>query len=223
VEIQETIWTRDGVKEALVAPSAKLTRFESLIKRTMDIMGSAMLLILLSPIMLASWLVLMVTTNGKPIFRQTRLGKCGLPFVMYKFRSMVPNAEDLKSQVENDHDGPIFKNYRDPRITRLGHIMRRTSVDELPQLFHVLTGHMSLVGPRPMVVSEFATFEPWQLERLAVKPGLTCLWQVSGRSQIGFEEWMQMDIWYVENQSLMTDLKLLLRTPLTVLGRRGAY
>ena len=119
--------------------------------------------------------------------------------------------------------GPVFKNRRDPRITRLGRILRKTSLDETPQLFHVLFGQMSLVGPRPLDVREVARFAPWQLRRLAVKPGLTCLWQVSGRSDVGFEEWSRMDLWYVRNQSLKTDLELLWRTPLCVLGCKGAY
>ena len=131
------------------------------------------------------------------------------------------DADRIKHTVANDSAGPVFNNRRDPRITRLGRILRKTSLDETPQLFHVLLGRMSLVGPRPLDVREVANFAPWQLRRLAVKPGLTCLWQVSGRSDIGFEEWSRMDLWYVRNQSLKTDLELLWRTPLSVLGCKG--
>jgi lipopolysaccharide/colanic/teichoic acid biosynthesis glycosyltransferase len=223
VSPHKTIWASDSPDEALVAPAGKLNRFATLAKRVADIVGAAILLLLLSPFMVVTWLVLMVTTKGRPLFRQTRLGECGRPFVMYKFQSMVPNAEDLKGQVANEQDGPIFKNACDPRITPVGRVLRCTSIDEIPQLFNVLTGHMSLVGPRPPLACEVVEYEPWQLARLSVKPGLTCLWQVSGRSEVGFNEWMEMDLWYVENQSLMTDLKLLLRTPWSVLSRRGAF
>ena len=142
---------------------------------------------------------------------------------MWKFRSMVVGADARLHLVPNEAQGPIFKNRRDPRITRIGAILRKTSVDELPQLFNVLLGHMSLVGPRPPVAREVAEYEPWQLRRLAVKPGLTCLWQVSGRSEVGFEDWVRMDLWYVDNQSLLTDIELLLATPRSVLSCRGAF
>lgn len=143
--------------------------------------------------------------------------------MMYKFRSMLPNAEERQHEVQNEKDGPIFKNRRDPRITRVGRFLRATSIDELPQLFNVLLGHMSLVGPRPPLAKEVVQYEPWQRRRLAIKPGLTCLWQVSGRSEIGFEEWIRMDLWYIKHQSLLIDLALLLKTPWCVLTGRGAY
>ena len=128
-----------------------------------------------------------------------------------------------QAPVANEAAGPIFKNRRDPRITRLGRWLRKTSLDETPQLLNVLLGQMSLVGPRPLILSEVAKFQPWQRHRLAVMPGLTCLWQVSGRSEIGFDDWVRMDLWYVRNQGLWTDFKLLLSTPLSVLSGRGAY
>ena len=193
------------------------------VKRAIDAIGALTLLVLLSPVMLVSYLVLMVTTRGKPFFAQERLGKKGKPFRMIKFRTMVPNAEDVREQVANEKDGPIFKNRRDPRITRLGRILRSTSIDETPQLFNVLVGSMSLVGPRPPLESEVAKYEPWHAVRLMVKPGLTCLWQVSGRSDLPFAQWMRMDAWYVRNRSLLVDLWLLARTPLSVLSRKGAY
>jgi lipopolysaccharide/colanic/teichoic acid biosynthesis glycosyltransferase len=133
------------------------------------------------------------------------------------------DADRLQHAVANEKDGPIFKNRRDPRITRIGRLLRSTSIDEMPQLFNVLSGSMSLVGPRPPVAEEVAQYKPWQRRRLAVKPGLTCLWQISGRSEIQFEHWVRMDLWYLENQSFSTDLKLLVRTPASVISRRGAY
>jgi lipopolysaccharide/colanic/teichoic acid biosynthesis glycosyltransferase len=120
-------------------------------------------------------------------------------------------------------DGPVFKNRQDPRVTRIGRVLRTLSIDELPQLFNVLAGHMSLVGPRPPLLKEVEQYEPWQRRRLAVKPGLTCVWQVSGRNEVGFDDWVRMDLWYIDNQHLLTDLKLLARTPSIVLSRRGAY
>jgi lipopolysaccharide/colanic/teichoic acid biosynthesis glycosyltransferase len=193
-------------------------------KRLFDIAGALSLLVVLGPIMLAVWGVLMVTTRGKPIFVQRRVGLGGRLFPMYKFRTMVVNADALQAKVANEHStGPIFKNRRDPRITGLGRILRSLSIDEMPQLFNVLAGHMALVGPRPPVIKEVMQYEAWQRRRLAVKPGLTCLWQVSGRSEIGFEDWVRMDIWYVEQQSLWTDVKLLAATPASVLSRRGAF
>lgn len=192
-------------------------------KRALDIVVAGTSLVLLSPLLILTLLALSVTTRGRPIFCQERVGQCGRRFRMYKFRTMVLDAARLQHLVDNQQDGPIFKNRRDPRITRVGAFLRSTSIDELPQLVNVLLGQMSLVGPRPPVPNEVAQYEPWQRRRLSVKPGLTCLWQVSGRSQIGFEEWMQLDVWYVEHQSFRTDLALLLRTPWAVLSRRGAY
>jgi len=189
----------------------------------MDVAGALGLLVLLGPILALVYVSLWVTTRGRPIFRQVRLGHCGRPFVMYKFRTMVVDALDRQGAVANEQGGPIFKNRSDPRTTRLGRLLRTTSIDELPQLFNVLRGDMSLVGPRPPLAHEVAHYRPWQRRRLAVQPGLTCLWQVSGRSEIGFEDWVRMDLWYINHQSLWTDLKLLLRTPASVLSARGAY
>ena len=177
----------------------------------------------LSPILGATYAVLLWTTRGKPIFRQERLGYRGRPFTLYKFRTMTLDAAGRQHEVTNEQHGPVFKNRRDPRVTRLGRFLRSTSIDEMPQLLNVLLGQMSLVGPRPPLAREVAQYAPWQRRRLAVKPGLTCLWQVSGRCEIGFRQWVHMDLWYVRNQSLWNDLKLLARTPGSVLSRRGAY
>ena len=206
-----------------IAPGGNRRRTYLFAKRTMDIVVASALLVLLSPVLLAVLLALAVTTRGRPIFRQERLGHCGRPFRMYKFRTMVLDAERIRHLVRNEQRGPVFKNVRDPRVTRLGRILRSTSLDEVPQLVNVLLGQMSLVGPRPPLASEVAQYEPWQLRRLSVKPGLTCRWQVSGRSEIGFDDWMLLDLWYVEAQGLTTDVVLLLRTPWAVLSRRGAY
>jgi len=192
-------------------------------KRAFDVVGAAGLLLLLSPVMVTTYLVLLFTTRGKPIFSQKRLGYRGRPFTMYKFRTMHADAIRRQHEVPNEKDGPIFKNRHDPRITPLGRLLRSTSIDETPQLVNVLLGQMSLVGPRPPLSKEVAKYQPWQRRRLAVKPGLTCLWQVSGRSEIGFADWVRMDLWYVANQRFLTDLRLLAKTPWSVLSRRGAY
>jgi lipopolysaccharide/colanic/teichoic acid biosynthesis glycosyltransferase len=200
-------------------PSRLYTR----LKRLLDIAGGLVLVVLSLPITLTAFLILCVTTRGRPLFRQPRVGACGRLFTLYKFRTMVLDAERVQHAVENEHRGPIFKNRRDPRITRFGALLRKLSIDELPQLINVLRGDMSLVGPRPPLESEVLRYENWQLRRLCVKPGLTCLWQVSGRSEIGFEQWVRMDLWYIDRQSLRLDLTLLVRTPLSVLSCRGAY
>jgi lipopolysaccharide/colanic/teichoic acid biosynthesis glycosyltransferase len=192
-------------------------------KRAIDVVGAGLILLLLSPLMLATLILLTFTTRGQPLYYQLRAGHLGRPFRMWKFRTMRLDADKLQHLVKNEASGPVFKNRRDPRITLLGRFLRKFSIDETPQLFAVLAGQMSLVGPRPLPLHEMANAKPWQRRRLAVVPGLTCLWQVSGRSDIGFEEWAKMDVWYVENQGLWTDLWLLVKTPLTVVTGKGAY
>jgi len=209
--------------QALVEPEGNLSVGYQFAKRVLDLAGALGLLIVFGPIILAIFLILLVTTRGKPLFWQYRAGYCGRPFKVFKFRTMVLDAASRKHEVANEQRGPVFKNRHDPRITRIGRFLRKTSLDETPQLFSVLLGRMSLVGPRPLVLEEVAQFKAWQRRRLSVKPGLTCLWQISGRSEIGFEDWMRLDIWYVRNQSFWTDLKLLLLTPTAVLAGRGAY
>jgi lipopolysaccharide/colanic/teichoic acid biosynthesis glycosyltransferase len=207
----------------LVAPGGNLSPAYRAAKRLLDIVGALGLLAVLGPIMLPVFLILLVTTRGRPVFCQRRAGYLGRPFWMFKFRTMVRDAAQRQHEVPNEKDGPIFKNRRDPRITRFGRLLRKTSLDETPQLFHVLFGRMSLVGPRPLPVEEVAQCKPWQRRRLGVVPGLTCLWQISGRSEIGFDDWVRLDLWYVRNQNLWTDLKLLFCTPASVLACRGAY
>lgn len=214
-------WLATG--QAIVPPEGNRSLPYRAAKRTMDVVGAMVLLVALSPILLTVLVILLFTTRGKPIFRQVRLGYLGRPFTMYKFRTMALDADRRQQEVSNEKDGPIFKNRRDPRITPVGRFLRKTSIDEMPQLVNVLLGQMSLVGPRPPVLKEVVQYEPWQRRRLAVMPGLTCLWQVSGRSEIRFDDWVRMDLWYLRNQSLLTDLTLLLRTPWTVITGRGAY
>ena len=205
-----------------IAPAGNRSRGYLVAKRIVDIVGATAILALSLPVWLAVLLLLLLTTKGHPLFRQERLGFLGRPFCLYKFRTMVLNAEKLRSLVKNEQQGPVFKNRRDPRITRVGRFLRRASIDELPQLWNVIRGEMSLIGPRPPLAAEVEQYTPLQRKRLAVTPGLTCLWQISGRSEIGFNRWMQMDLWYVKHQTLLVDLGLLLQTPWAVISRRGA-
>jgi len=157
-------------------------------------------------------------------FRQWRCGLRGRRFLLYKLRTMVENAEALRPQLAhlNVMDGPVFKAPRDPRVTRVGRFLRRFSLDEVPQLWNVLKGDMSLVGPRPPLPEEVAHYEPWQRRRLAMKPGLTCLWQISGRTELSFAQWMALDLAYIDSWSLALDLKILVKTIPAVLRGRGA-
>ncbi len=194
-------------------------------KRLVDVLGSLCALLVLSPVIAVLAVIVRLTSRGPVFYRSTRIGRGGRPFTFYKLRSMVKDA-DLKRQHLthlNEADGPVFKMARDPRITSIGRFMRSTSLDEVPQFWNVLTGDMSLVGPRPPIPQEVAQYEPWQLRRLDVRPGLTCLWQISGRSRIGFQEWMRLDLEYIRHRSLALDLKILLRTIPAVLSREGAY
>jgi lipopolysaccharide/colanic/teichoic acid biosynthesis glycosyltransferase len=170
-------------------------------------------------------ILIRLDSPGGVFFRQSRVGKNGSYFTFYKFRSMVQDAEELKKRLLhlNEVDGPAFKISDDPRVTRIGRFMRRTSLDELPQLWNVLRGDMSLVGPRPPLPAEVEHYEGWQREKLEVVPGITCLWQISGRSHIGFTEWMRLDVEYIRKQSLGLDMKILARTLPAVVSRRGAY
>ena len=194
-------------------------------KRIIDLLGALAGLVLAMPLMLITAIAIKLESRGPALFRHVRLGRDGRPFVMFKFRSMCQEASVLQAQLvsENEVPGPVFKIRSDPRISRVGHLVRKYSLDELPQLWNVLRGEMSLVGPRPPIPDEVTRYHPWQRERLAVKPGLTCTWQVSGRSDIPFDEWMQMDIEYVRTRSLLMDLKLLLLTVPAVISARGAY
>jgi exopolysaccharide biosynthesis polyprenyl glycosylphosphotransferase len=187
---------------------------ELLLKSFIDYVGAFLGIILLSPVFLLISLAIKATSKGPILFSQERAGLNGRRFKVHKFRTMVVNAEELKNTLlaENEVDGPVFKIKKDPRITGIGSFIRKTSLDELPQLFNVLQGEMSLVGPRPPIPAEVERYKLWQRRRLSMKPGLTCIWQVSGRNELSFEQWMNMDMEYIDNWSLGLDLKLLLLT-----------
>jgi len=198
--------------------------FALAMKRVFDIFVSLWALTLVAPIMLLAAALVKTTSKGPVFFRQERSGVHGRVFRLYKFRSMFADAEERKQALleANEMDGPVFKIKNDPRITPVGRFMRKMSIDELPQLWNVLMGDMSIVGPRPPLPSEVAQYERWQRRRLSMKPGITCLWQISGRNQIGFNEWMKLDLEYIDNWSLGLDLKIFLRTIPVVLMGRGA-
>ena len=196
------------------------------VKRLLDIVGSLTLLILLSPLMLVIAIAISLTSPGPVIYAQRRIGEGGHPFTMYKFRSMERDAHDLRHlhAHRNRHTiGPVFKVPDDPRITRVGKLIRRLSLDELPQLLNVLRGDMSLVGPRPALPEEFALCSSDVRQRTLVAPGLTCIWQVSGRSDVDFLRWVDMDLEYIRTWTLRLDLRLLIRTIPAVIRGDGAY
>jgi exopolysaccharide biosynthesis polyprenyl glycosylphosphotransferase len=194
------------------------------VKRAMDVALSALALLGLSPVFLFTALAIKLEDGGPIFFGQERSGLYGRTFTMWKFRSMVTDAEKRKAELErlNEMQGPVFKIKHDPRITRIGRLIRKTSIDELPQFWNVLNGSMSLVGPRPPLPSEVEKYERWQRRRLSMKPGITCIWQVSGRNNIDFETWMKLDLEYIDNWSLFLDVKLLARTVPVVLLGHGA-
>lgn len=194
-------------------------------KRAMDIIGSLCGIILLSPLLIIVALAIKIEDpKGSIFFSQQRCGKDNKLFPMYKFRSMVSNAEELLEELmeHNEMDGPVFKIKDDPRITRVGKFIRKTSIDELPQLFNILRGDMSIVGPRPAIPHEVAEYSHYHKQRLLVKPGLTCIWQVSGRNSIGFDEWMEMDLEYIEKRNLWMDIKLIFKTVGVLFGDEHA-
>jgi exopolysaccharide biosynthesis polyprenyl glycosylphosphotransferase len=196
-----------------------------LFKRLIDICGSLVLLILLTPLFLVVAILIKSTSMGPVFFQQKRVGLSKRQFVMYKFRTMVPNAEQIQNELLhlNEMSGPAFKIRNDPRVTRIGRFLRKASIDELPQLFNVFMGDMSLVGPRAMSVHDYQSFsEDWQRRRFSVRPGITCLWQVNGRNSIPFEQWMELDMQYIDKWSLWLDLKILARTVPAVLRGTGA-
>ena len=195
------------------------------LKRALDIAGASCGLVLLSPLFLVVAILIKTNSKGPVFFRQKRCGLHKRIFYIYKFRSMVVDAEAGQAQLEhmNQNSGPVFKIFSDPRITKVGAVLRRTSIDELPQLFNVLKGEMSLVGPRPLNLRDVGRFsEAWLMRRFSVKPGLTCLWQVSGRSNVSFNRWIALDLDYIDNWSLLLDLKILARTLPAVIKCKGA-
>jgi lipopolysaccharide/colanic/teichoic acid biosynthesis glycosyltransferase len=201
-------------------------RYSYLLKRVFDLAVAALAIIALSPVFLATALAIWIEDPGPVFFCQTRVGRNGRHFRFFKFRSMVIDAERLKQQIAEKNesaDGVIFKMKRDPRITKVGFVIRKASIDELPQLFNVLLGDMSLVGPRPPLVGEVARYTLEQRKRLHVIPGITCLWQVNGRSDIPFGEQCMLDLEYISSSNIFNDIRLLLKTIPAVLTGRGAY
>jgi len=194
------------------------------VRRSVELVLASLLLMLLSPVLLAIAIAIKLDSPGPVLFRQLRCGLHGRPFTFLKFRSMRVDAEAMKKHLApyNEMDGPAFKMTNDPRVTPLGFFLRRTSLDELPQLWNIIRGDMSVVGPRPAVLEEVRQYEPWQRRRLSMKPGLTCLWQVNGRSELTFDEWMRLDLEYIDNWSLWLDVKIALKTIPAVLLGRGA-
>lgn len=200
-------------------------RSKRFVKRLMDLVCASILLVLSAPIMLAAAIAIRLEGPGPIFFRQYRYGCHRKLFPMFKFRSMVENAEKIQAALEqrNEAQGPVFKLKRDPRVTRSGAFLRRTSIDELPQLFNVLRGEMSLVGPRPLPQRDVSRFEePWLLRRFSVRPGLTCIWQVNGRSNTSFDDWIKQDLDYIDRWSIAMDVSILVRTIPAVLRGSGA-
>lgn len=209
---------------AVMYSSVPDDRLQLTLKTAIDWVGGLVGVILSLPVMLAAAVAIKLEDGGPIFFRQTRAGKNGKPFTMLKFRTMIPDADRLKDKLldKNEMSGPVFKMKDDPRITRIGAVLRKTSIDELPQFINILRGDMSLVGPRPPLPQEVARYDRWQRRKLAVKPGLTCLWQINGRNKIDFDDWMKLDLEYIDNWSLWLDTKILMKTVPAVFKREGA-
>lgn len=226
-ELKEAIAEPAGsmVRNTLEIGEVEERRGYIMMKRLMDIAVSSMILLLFLPVIPVIVILIKLDSRGPILFRQRRVGKDGREFDFYKFRSMHRGAENVIATLRplSSVDGPVFKIKDDPRVTRVGRFLRRSSLDELPQLINVLKGDMSIVGPRPNLPSEVSHYLPWQKRRLEVTPGITCFWQIAGRSHIGFQEWMRLDLEYIRSRSLATDLKILLKTIPAVIARKGAY
>jgi lipopolysaccharide/colanic/teichoic acid biosynthesis glycosyltransferase len=226
-EASERATSEPDWESFLPAAAATLRwRIGQKIKRGVDVVGAGLGLVVLSPFLLVVALLVKGTSRGPLFYRTHYLGERARPFVGYKFRSMVANADLVKPSLAhlNHMNGPAFKIRNDPRVTPLGRVLRKFSIDELPQLWNVLKGDMSLVGPRPPLPEEFERFRDWHKAKLAVRPGITCYWQINGRSEISdFDQWARLDLYYIEVWSLRTDLGILLRTVPAVFRGRGAY
>jgi lipopolysaccharide/colanic/teichoic acid biosynthesis glycosyltransferase len=229
-DLEVAVWRKEIGRDEVSSrawrePVAKARPYE-ILKRFLDIVGGIAGLVILSPLVLVVALIIKLTVNGPVLYRHTRVGLHGQEFTCYKFRTMVPNADEMKSnfQYSNHHnDHRTFKIPDDPRVTTFGRWLRRTSIDELPQLWNVVKGDMSLVGPRPPIPEEVERYTPGDMGRLLVKPGLTCIWQVSGRSELAFPIQLRLDLEYIKYRSLWLDLKLIVLTIPAVLTARGAY
>ena len=195
------------------------------LKRAFDVLASGFAVLLLSPVLAAIALAIRLESPGPVLFRQRRVGLSGRSFMMLKFRSMYRDAEARLEalRAQNEMSGPVFKMTNDPRVTRVGRFIRRTSLDELPQFLNVLLGDMSIVGPRPPIPAEVRQYKRWQRRRLSVKPGITCIWQISGRNNIDFDRWMELDLEYIDSWSLWGDIAICLKTIPAVLSARGAH
>ena len=204
---------------------AEAPTWQLALKRAMDVTISIAAIVLLAPVLLACALAVMISSPGPVFYTSWRVGKNGEVFRFRKFRSMREDADEVKAElaVLNEQTGPIFKIREDPRVTPVGRWLRRTSLDELPQLFHVASGRMSLVGPRPHLPEEVAMYGSRAYQRLSVKPGVTCIWQVSGRSDLGFDTWIDLDLEYIQRWTLWSDVRLLALTVPAVISGRGAY
>nr|WP_316851892.1 sugar transferase [Peribacillus frigoritolerans] len=210
----------------LTADQVNANRTYLRMKRILDIIGSLMGLIILSPVFLTVALLIKIEDPKGPVFfNQVRVGKNGKEFTIYKFRSMVSNAEELLTNLlnQNEISGLMFKIKKDPRVTKVGLVIRKTSIDELPQLLNVLKGEMSLVGPRPPLLREVAKYTPFDKQRLLVVPGCTGLWQVSGRNSVGFEEMVNLDLNYIHNRNLRLDIIIILKTFIVLFGSKDAF
>ena len=213
-------WNRIAVKANIPQPPLYIAS-----KRLLDMVASFVLLIIFAPLMLLVALAIKLSSPGPVFFWQWRLGLHGQAFRMFKFRSMQAYAQDERGLIEqfNEAEGPVFKIVNDPRVTRLGRLLRRSSIDELPQLFNVLFGQMSLVGPRPAIPAEAVHYSPEERCRLLVPPGMTCLWQICGRSSIPYPEWILLDLYYIEYRCFLLDLCILAQTVPAVVSAKGAY
>jgi exopolysaccharide biosynthesis polyprenyl glycosylphosphotransferase len=224
IKLTNAVKTTIGEEKFLTFINIPHNLFALTIKKIMDITVSLFVIILLSPFLLGIALAVKISSPGPIIFKQKRVGLRGRPFDLYKFRTMIADAEKMKKALEgeNEADGPVFKIKDDPRVTPIGKFLRKSGLDELPQLFNILRGEMSLIGPRPPLPDETKAYKRWQLRRLSVKPGLSCFWQIKpDRNSIKFEKWMEMDLAYIDNWSLRLDFIILLKTIATVFQRTG--
>ena len=224
-ELQEAVYSKEPAASIIELQTARESRTYLAMKRATDFTVALFLLCLFLPIVPIVAILIKLDSSGPILFKQKRIGRNGKTFDFYKFRSMVSGAENGIGALRplSGVDGPVFKIKDDPRITRVGRFLRRSSLDELPQLINVLRGDMSIVGPRPNLPSEVSQYLPWQKRRLDVTPGITCFWQIAGRSHIGFQEWMRLDLEYVRKRSYVTDLKIMFKTVPAVIARKGAY
>lgn len=213
-----------NIDKELIKINFKERRAFFVVKRIADIVLSLIALIVLAPLLLLIAIMIRLESKGGVIFSQLRTGKDGKKFKMYKFRSMCEGAEEKRDELleHNEMDAPVFKISKDPRVTRIGRFIRKTSIDELPQLINIIKGEMSIVGPRPLVIYETEEFNEYENQRHMVRPGLTCYWQISGRNNISFNQWIPLDIKYIKEMSTWTDFKIILKTIYVVITGKGA-